>query len=951
MKGIFLTLFTIILSLKLSGQSNNVPGQIAPNNGPTAQALPFRDVSGIVRDEKDEPLPGAVVFLKSPLDSVYTITNANGIFVFKQVKRASFYITVSGPGIPTTTNLFRNNDLAKQIILDPIELKPLKTIELQEVIINGTPTITYKQDTVEYKASDYKVREGDKLDELLKKMEGFDVRRDGTLLYQGQKVERARLNGTDFLGGNVGQVIQNLPAEIIEKAQVIDDYGEQAAKTGIRNTDPIKLLNVTTKPDRSIGTYVNTEGQAGNDDRYNANVSLTHINANRQVGLAGGINNTQTGIATGTIGGGGAGTTLTANPSLSYSNQWRKLKITSSYNYNFTDNNSLNKSFGETYSFGQTAKAKNTSFFTREGGVNTVNESHKGSVRLNYDFDESNSLYIEPNFTYTSGKITTPAYDDRINNFVTGFEHLLMKGTNNDNFIKSTVRANAIYQHLFKKPRRNLSIQVGINSVDNKADGRKYTTYSFFADEMPNNRLRSDSVANLQTRRTSNNTPFNTTITFLEPLSQISQIEFSGSINRSVNNNVAKQDTVLANGQLQELTRLSNIFNYAFTENRLQLNYTYNGKKINLSAGGTLLPTTLTGTRVNNNNNQTVSSSFNNFRVIPVLRFTYIWSTLQRLNLTYSGSNTIPDFQQIQPFSDRSDPIYITTGNPNLKPSFTNKVSANYNNYIANSKMLISLTVSASEFKSQVVSNIIQRPELIATNPDRYRTIYETTFENLDGSNAVNVNYTLGKQLADSRLNLWLEGSVNYGKNVAMSNNEQYHTSTWRVNQRFSPKFNFSDNIEVNPYVAYDISRSFTSLSGAGRTLLQTTSFAIDGRFFIANSWRLKYNASKNFVKGLGGLNRNPLILGAGSERQLAKKNSLYLTFDVFDILKQNNFIQQTVTPQGVTNTLSNALSSYFLVGLRATFQKWNGKPQRDGKELKRKGDGSFTHRSSSLDR
>jgi len=941
MKGLCITLLLLTLSVKLMAQSPAAAGGVPP-------ALPFRDVSGIVKDEKDDAVPGAVVLLKSPLDSVYTTTNANGIFIFKQVKRAGFYITVSGQGIPTTTRLYRNNDLAKQIVLDPLELKPPKPIELKEVTVNGAPTIIYKQDTVEYKASDYKVREGDTLDELLKKMEGFDVGRDGTLLYQGQEVKKAKLNGKDFIGGNVAQAIQNLPAEIIEKAQVIDDYGEQAAKTGIKNTEPVKTLNVTTKPDRSIGTYINASAQGGNNDRYNANVTMTHINANRQIALIGRVTNTVNGVSSGTSGGGGAGTTLSANPSVSYSDQWTKLRITSSYNYGFSDNTSINKSFGETYSTVQDPVTKeyfkNKSFFTRESNNSASNRSHRGTVRLNYDFDKYNNVMVEPIFNKTDGSTGSTAYSDNLNYFFTGFEHQVMDGTTTENTSNTTIGLNAIYQHIFKKPRRNVSIQLNVNNADNKADGRKFTHYRFFEDETLNKPIEDrDSVANLLTRRISNNATYGATVTFLEPLSPNAQLEFTGRVNRNVIDNVAKSDTVLANGQLKELTRLSNIFNYAFTETRLTLNYTYNGKKINLSAGGAVVPTVLTGTRINNNNNQTVSASISNLRVIPVLRFTYIWSTSQRLNLTYAGTNNIPEFQQIQPFTDRSDPIYITTGNPNLKPGFTNNITASYNNYIANSKVNISLTVNASEYKNRVVSNIIQHPQLIATGPDRYRTIYETTYINMNGSNAVNASYSLSKQLADRRYNLSLSGIVAYGYNVAMSNNVPYHTTTWRVRESFGPRINPNDNIEINPSIQHEISRSFTSLPGATPTLLQTTSLALDGRFFIG-TWRLKYNASKNFVTGLGDLNRNPLIIGAGVERQLTKKNGVWLTFDVFDILKQNNFIQQTVTPQSVTNTLSNTLSRYFMVGLRATFQKWGGRPKRNGQDLKRKGDGSFIY-------
>ena len=940
MKGIYLTLLLFTLSLKILAQT---PATTAKPANQPPPALEFRDVSGIVKDEKDEPVPGAVVFLKSPLDSVYTTTNANGIFIFKQIKRAGFYITVSGVGIATTTKLYRNNDLAKQIVLDPFELKPPKAVQLKEVTINGVPTVIYKQDTVEFKASDYKIRDGDTLDELLKKIDGFEVGKDGTLLYQGQEVKKARLNGKDFIGGNVAQAIQNLPAEIMEKVQVVDDYGEQAAKTGIKSQEPTKTLNVTTKPDRSIGTYINPQIQAGNDKRYNGNMSLTHINANRQIALIGRISNTQNGVSSGTSGGGGAGTTLSANPSISYSDQWTKLRMTSSYNYTSTDNNSISKSFGETYTFGETAAVKNTSYFTREGNNNATNRGHRGSVMLNYDFDKHNNIQVTPTFNRSSGSTITNDYTDNINNFTTGFEHQVITANSTNTNTNTSLGMSAIYQHIFTKPRRNVSIQLNVNSNDTQQDGQRYTNYSFYQDATKNTLL-GDSIVHLLTRRTNNSTSYGSTFTYLEPLSATSQLEFVARYNRNNNDNVAKSDTVLANGQIKELTRLSNIFNYGVNESRITANYTYNGKKVNLSLGASLLPTEISGTRINNNNNQTVAASISNLRLIPVVRFTYIWSTSQRLNLSYSGNNSLPTFDQIQPFTDRSDVFNIVTGNPNLKPAFTNSVSASYNNYIANSKINISLSLNAAETDNKIVINKILRREPIPGKPGQFTNGYETTYTNMDGANSISGSYSFSKQLADRRYSLSISGSAGYNYAVAMSNGVPYHTTGWSVRNVFGPRINPSDVVEINPSIQSQITRNFTSLPGSAPAFYQTTSLALDGRFVFNSGWRFSYSASKNYVTGLGSLNTNPLVINAGAERQITKKNNLYLTLNVYDILKQNNFVQQTVTPQGVTNTLSNTLSRYFMVGLRATFQKWGGRPKRNGKELNRKGDGSFIY-------
>ena len=202
---------------------------------PLPPPLPFREVSGIVKDANAQTVTGATIMLVSKKDTLKTATNDDGIFIFKNVKMAVFVVTIKSIGYSTTVRRYLNNDAAKRIVLDPIILKN-ETNMLKEVKINGAPTITYKTDTVEYRASDYKVRENATVDELLKKMEGMEVGSDGSLTHQGQQVKKARVNGKDFAGGDVAQAIQTLPADIVDKIQIVDDYGDQAGRTYLPST-------------------------------------------------------------------------------------------------------------------------------------------------------------------------------------------------------------------------------------------------------------------------------------------------------------------------------------------------------------------------------------------------------------------------------------------------------------------------------------------------------------------------------------------------------------------------------------------------------------------------------------------------------------------------------------------------------------------------------------------
>lgn len=957
-------LFLVVLAL-LSGKlfAQNTPQRRTTPAVPPA--LPTRIVSGVIQDTTTTTIPGSTVMLKSDKDSLITTTNMDGVFVFRDVKRASFTLTISSMGYRGLVKKMKNNDAVKNLVLDPITLKSM-TNNLKEVVINGTPSIVYKVDTVEYKASDYKVRENATVDELLKKMEGMEVGSDGTVTHQGQQIMKARLNGKDYAGGDVAQAIQNLPADIVEKIQVVDDYGDQAARTGIKDGDPQKVLNITTRADRSVGTTGRLTGQYGNNDRYNAQLFVQRINANEQLGIIGRFANTVNGVASAGVaggatngGGGGSGvgagargnsspgTTRSEAPSFNYRDQWgKKLQVIASYAYRSTDNNSYNNEYGNKVSL------LGPDNFTDKSTRDNLSKSHNINLEMDYTIDSANYLQFTPTFSYTSSNSMSTTLSDDVDNYKnpnTGaslFQHLLTNSTSKSTNSAPNFGGVIFYQHVFKKPRRNASIQFSVTNVNSIANGDRNADTKYYMDSTYNSQLK-DSVSHVLTNRTSDNTTYRTSLTYVEPVSKFSQFEFNGQSRTAVYNNKAISDTVLANGQIVELTRLDNIYNYSFTETRATLNYRYNGTKVNFSLGATAVPTLLEGTKVNNSGDgANVSTSRSDFRVIPVLRFSYSWSRTERLSLTYAGTNTEPSFQQIQPFTDRTDPNNLVVGNPNLKPTFANSYSLIYNNYFPNSRFNLSFNANATYYQDQVVTNtlLFQVPNGVnpITNQPQIKTINEVHYMNLDGSYAYVGRYNVSKQLDDRRYNLALNGNITYGYNNNISNNVLYHSTTWRFDERFGPRITPNDNIEFNPYIGYDLSRSFNTLHSP--TILQTTSLAVDGKMYFLKTNLVTYSATKSIVTGLTGLgNTSPLVINAGFEKEFFKKKNLVFTFNVFDILHQNNFVQQTVGTDGsVTNTLSSSLSRYFLVGFRLNLQKWSGSPSRNGRKMNRRGDGSF---------
>ena len=970
-KNLLLTFFLLFFFVGnvFAQQTRGNRGQGA---APVTQPIPLREVSGVVRDTLDNSVIGAIITLTSKKDTVRTATNADGVFVLKNVKMATFVVTISEIGFITSTRKYLQNDAVKKLVLEPIILKADNHM-LGDVKINGTPSITYKVDTVEYRASDYKVRVNSTVDELLKKMEGFEVGSDGTVTHQGQQITKAKLNGKLYASGDVATAIQNLPADIVEKIQVVDDYGDQAARTGIKDGDPQKVLNITTRADKSVGITGRLIARDGNDNRFYGNIFVQRINANQQIGLIGNLSNTVNGVAStgiaggatngggggtgvgaGAGGGGSPGTTLSGGPNFNYRDQYsKKVQVVFGYGYNFNNNNSINNSYG----LSNTTYGPN--IFTNQNTTEKKTKSHNLNLEIDYEIDSTNYLQITPTFSYSSSTNVSDGTTDNINEFTQfvagyplppGFSHPVAHNITAGFNSAPNYGITALYIHNFKKKRRNVSLQFGVTSSNSQANSEKNNDTKYYMDTTRNVLLK-DSLSHLLTNRNSINTTYRTSITYTEPLGPVSQLEFNGQMRTSDYTNTAITDTVLANGQIQELTLRDNIYNYSFAETRATFNYRFNGTKFNWSLGATLDPTSLKGNKVNTNNSANISTSHSDFRVIPVFRFSYSWSKTERFSLYYTGNNTEPSFQQIQPFTDISDPNNIVVGNPNLKPTFANSLNATYNNYIANSKLNLSFNINATLTDNQIVQNVILIPErIISTKGDTVnRTINQINFLNLNGAKAYVGRYNISKQLDDRRYNLSLNGNITYGYNVAMSNNQEYHSTTWRFDERFGPRINPTESIEINPYIGYDLSRSFNSLPVINpniktSTQVQTTSLAVDGKVYFFGTYQINYSATKSFVTGLGNLSTNPLVINTGFEKEFLKKKNLVVTFNVYDILHQNNFVQQSITTQGYTNTLSNSLSRYFLLGIRLNLQKWTGTPKRNGKDMKRRGDGSFIY-------
>ncbi|WP_431293771.1 carboxypeptidase regulatory-like domain-containing protein [Pedobacter sp. P26] len=219
-----------------------------------AYAQKTGSVSGRVIQSKDKkPIDYASLAVRNLADSSMVgavSTTEDGKFVFKNLKPGTYRLYAAFLGLKNTTKDFTISTDKLDIILGDIILEG-GAIDLQTVDIKAEiPPIVVKKDTLEFNASSFKVVENAVVEDLLKKLPGVEVDKAGTVKAQGETITKVKVDGKEFFGNDPLLATKNLPADMIDKIQIIDELSDQAQFTGIDDGSRTKIINITTRKDK-----------------------------------------------------------------------------------------------------------------------------------------------------------------------------------------------------------------------------------------------------------------------------------------------------------------------------------------------------------------------------------------------------------------------------------------------------------------------------------------------------------------------------------------------------------------------------------------------------------------------------------------------------------------------------------------------------------------------------
>ena len=248
-------------------------------------------------------------------------TYYDGLFILSNIREGKYRLIVSSIGY----NEYSQWVEMKHADIDLPAIRLVEQVqELAEVSVQGKAAeMTVKGDTIEYNTAAYQVSETATVEELLKKMNGVEVDKEGNVTINGEEIKGVRIDGKKFFGDDVQTATKNIPADMIEKIQVIDEKSEMAKLTGFEDDEGERIINLTLKKNRKKGLFGNYSGALGadmvtdnggwfdygntaygdtdaarmlhfleNDARYNANVFTNLLLGESQTTIVAGANNT-----------------------------------------------------------------------------------------------------------------------------------------------------------------------------------------------------------------------------------------------------------------------------------------------------------------------------------------------------------------------------------------------------------------------------------------------------------------------------------------------------------------------------------------------------------------------------------------------------------------------------------------------------------------------------------
>ena len=908
-----------LLAVSVKAQTGNITGVITDSSG--KKTLPLTTITifnakdtiiityRLSSDGGEFKIPGLPLDVPMRLMATYS-----GFDAF----RKEFVLTAMKP----TLNFGRIKLIGTSKLLDEV------------IVYAERPPVVITKDMIEFNASAFKTLPTALLEDLLKKLPGIQVDNNGDISVNGQKVNRILVDGKRFFGDDIKMATKNLPSNMVDKVQVMDDKDEIALNNDGDMSKIGKVINLTLKKSIKKALFGKVYAGGGTNERYEAggiintfrdtlqmsviayrnNINRTGFNIQDIVSLGGfnrgsqmssmSINNGNFSVNNISFGGGnnGISTSTSAGINLNHS-PTKNLNIFAQYFYGGTTTIDFNQQntqrfFNDTVLIGESI-----------ANSNVLTNSHTFNAGGNWR-DSLTNINFSGGFAYAMNDLNAISTSYFQNSKFGPASSSL--GISNTNGTSDVYNYNVSLTHRFaRKKGRNISFNHSLNYTRNPVDNINESLNNYLYPSL--------STLIVQQLRSSNlpSTSANFGMNYSDALSpkltlRINQrIEYS---NQGQLVSIYAKDA--ATGIYDSLNSLaSNDLKREQIRWNNQLSFGYKIKKVQLNLGASLYEQWIS--------NQYIKSASSQFHYSNLLFNTGLnWN---RINVNFSTNASAPSINYLNPVPDNSNPFYIVNGNPNLNQSRLSILTVSGTVFKVKNNLSYNFNLNTSLENDAVIQSIeVNRNGAQVNTPI-----------NVNDVRRLNTRIGVNKQFKKNPKFIFsadLSFVGQFSSTPLMFNNILSRTNSFLILPIARFTFNWHDIVELNSTANLNF-RKNTYTDPQFEAINYTTQF-YSGEFIVRLPKKLVWetNIAYRYISNLAaGLPNSNFYWNAALTVLMFKEDKGQLKLAVYDILNSNNNSSRLVNGNLITDSRSLVLQQYYMLTYSYNIRSLGGQKTKVG--------------------
>lgn len=886
-------------------------------------------IEGVLADSVTrDPLVFSTVTVFNAADTAlisYKLSDLKGRFKVTGLPlNQSMRVLVSFSGYKVLRKNFTLTDVAPSLSMDSIFLAR-DTSSLDEVIVySERPPVLYRKDTIEFNASSFKYLPNALVEDLLKKFPGIEISKDGSILVNGQPVNKILVDGREFFGADIRIATRNLPANIIEKVQVFDDR-EQLLRGGAMSPEEAgKVINLKLKKYVKKGWFGKAYAGAGQHQRFENGAMLNLFRDTLQASLLYYGNNL-------------------SRPAFNSSDFMTIGGFARSFFHNLNVDAKGNVQNIDGISFGGASEGIES---VLGAGVNISTElSNKTSLNFQYFYGKRKLDFQKVSLIDQFITDTVYHYDNEFTSLDKNYSHhfggsLKSKtGRKSKIVFRPVLGISQLDQQTADSTNSGSNFKGFINRVHirkkTKGNGIDYKQEIIYENELGerdnlsvvhNFRIYNNDVSLVNNSASIFNSDTGLVYTELDQVRSTAASGFGSSFSVNYQCALAKDWSFSISG-LFDFTRSKqdiisyernpvtgeyNIFNASFSDsllqNRLRNNITVYfsrplSKSVRISAGTNFQTLNLQST---SSSNSKISSDY--YYIFPYLQF-----RVNRFVFLYTARMTEPSLIDLQSIADNTNTLIQRIGNPNLRPSILHSFSFGQSKVIPKKNFLFSF--SADPF-------IIQ-DDIIYQNSLSAQAIQVIAPTNINGNKGVSLFVLLNKRYKfsnDRQLGLQFTNRYSIRRRSQFINGVNYKQDIQTLMPTFKVLWNSKDVFEFTQAVSYNWNQTEFLLPVQG---FNFNSIILESDVSLRMPKHFVWEVNMRYQRFPGvnnSVNDNALLNASVSFSFLKNKNAL-LSARAFDLLKANNGLSQMISTNSIQQTKVNLIQQYYILSFVYNFR------------------------------